>query len=262
VSSFGKRRRRSPNTRTWRSPRGIPNSEFRYEFRIPNATLQILTARALSYRLFVFDLDGTLVDSRRDIADAANALLAACGADPIGEARIGRMVGDGAATLVARAFRAAGVTPPPDALEQYLSIYSARLLNHTRPYEGTPEVLSVLGERAALGVLTNKPLASTRRILDGLDLSRYFSDDAIVGGDGPFPRKPDPRGLRHLASAAAISLEDTVLVGDSVIDWQTARAAPVSICLARYGFGFDGFPLAQLSPADRVIDSPRQLLRL
>jgi phosphoglycolate phosphatase len=214
------------------------------------------------FRLFVFDLDGTLVDSRKDIADAANELLASCGADPMAEARIGRMVGDGAATLVARAFAAAGLTPPPDALDRYLAIYSRRLLDHTEAYPGVPAVLASLRSRAALGVLTNKPLASTRRILDGLDLSAYFSDDAVVGGDGEWPRKPDPRGLRYLASAAAISLEDTLLVGDSVIDWRTARAAPACICLARYGFGFEGFPLEQLAPADRVIDSPFDLLRL
>jgi phosphoglycolate phosphatase len=216
----------------------------------------------VSYRLFIFDLDGTLIDSRRDIAAAANALLTACGAAPLAESHLGQMVGDGAALLVARAFEAAGVAPPPDALERYLSIYSERLLEHTRPYAEVPEVLATLGARAALAVLTNKPLAATRTILDGLDLSRYFSDDAVIGGDGPFPRKPDPQGLRHLAARAAIPLDDTLLVGDSLIDWRTARSAPVPLCLARYGFGFDGFPTDRLSLADRVIDSPAALLSL
>jgi phosphoglycolate phosphatase len=216
----------------------------------------------VSFRLFVFDLDGTLVDSRTDIAGAANELLVSCGADPMAEARIVRMVGDGAATLVARAFAAAGQTPPPDVLDRYLTIYGRRLLDHTRTYPGVPAVLAALSSRAALGVLTNKPLASTRAILDGLALSRYFPDDAVVGGDGEWPRKPDPGGLRYLASLAATSLEDTLLVGDSEIDWRTARAARTSICLARYGFGFEGFPLEQLAPADRVIDTPFDLLRL
>jgi phosphoglycolate phosphatase len=216
----------------------------------------------LSFRLFVFDLDGTLIDSRRDIAAAANALLAACGAAPLPESQIGRLVGDGAALLVARAFEAAGVVPPADALERYLSIYSERLLEHTRPYPEVPGVLAALGAQAALAVLTNKPMAATRTILDGLDLSRYFSDDAVIGGDGPFPRKPDPRGLRHLAAQAAIPLENTLFVGDSLIDWRTARSAPVALCLVRYGFGFDGFPTDRLSPADRVIDSPAALLSL
>jgi len=212
--------------------------------------------------LIVFDLDGTLVDSRKDIADAANQLLRDCGAEPLPEDRIGRMVGDGAATLVARAFAASGVERPPDALERFLSIYDRWLLNHTRAYDGIPAVLDALASRASLAVLTNKPIASTRRVLAGLDLARFFHDDAVVGGDGPFPRKPDPAGLRHLAARAGISHDDTLLVGDSIIDWRTARHARSAICIARYGFGFEGFPIDQLQPGDLVIDRPDQLLRL
>ena len=156
------------------------------------------------YQLFVFDLDGTLVDSRRDIADSANVLLETCGARPLPEETIGRMVGNGAATLVARAFAASGLEPPPDALERFLAIYDTRLLLHTRPYPRMAEVLAALGARAALAVLTNKPLAATRSILAGLDLARFFDDEAVVGGDGPFPRKPDPGGLQHLVSRAGV----------------------------------------------------------
>ena len=210
----------------------------------------------------MFDLDGTLVDSRKDIADAANQLLRDCGAEPLPEDRIGRMVGDGAATLVARAFAASGVERPPDALERFLSIYDRWLLNHTRAFDGIPAVLDALASRASLAVLTNKPIASTRRVLAGLDLARFFHDDAVVGGDGPFPRKPDPAGLRHLAARAGISHDDTLLVGDSIIDWRTARHARSAICIARYGFGFEGFPMDQLQPDDLVIDRPDQLLRL
>jgi phosphoglycolate phosphatase len=212
------------------------------------------------FSLIVFDLDGTLVDSRRDIADAANALLVSCGAQPIPEQRIGRMVGDGAARLVARAFTASGVERPPDALERYLAFYDMRLLNHTRPYDGIPAVLDALGRRAALAVLTNKPIASTRRILDGLDLARYFPDDAVLGGDGPFPRKPDPAALRHLMASAHANAASTLMVGDSAIDWRTARAAPARACLARYGFGFESVPVGELGPDDRIIDSPGELL--
>jgi phosphoglycolate phosphatase len=212
------------------------------------------------FRLIVFDLDGTLIDSRRDIADAANALLQSCGADPLPEARIGGLVGDGAAKLVARAFVASGIERPADALERYLAFYASRLLTHTRPYAGIPEVLQSLSASATLAVLTNKPLAPTREILAGLDLARYFSPDAVIGGDGPFRRKPDPASLRHLAAAAGATLDATLLVGDSIIDWRTARAAPTGICLARYGFGFEGFPADHTGPSDRVIDTPMQLL--
>jgi phosphoglycolate phosphatase len=216
----------------------------------------------LKTQLYVFDLDGTLVDSRRDIADAANELLERCGARPLAEEAIGRMVGDGAATLVSRAFEAAGATPPPDALHRFFEIYDNRLLRHTRAYAGVAGVLEALRARAALAVLTNKPLAATRAILSGLSLAGYFEPEAIVGGDGPFARKPDPAGLRHLARRAGAPLQQTLLVGDSFVDWQTARNAPAGMCVARYGFGFDGFPVAALGASDRVIDAPGELLSL
>jgi len=215
-----------------------------------------------SFHLIVFDLDGTLVDSRRDLADAANALLESCGGGPLSEERIGRMVGDGAATLVARVFEASGLVQPAGALERYLALYDQRLLNHTRPYPGMAEVLDVLGMHATLAVLTNKPLASARRILEGLDLARHFADGAVLGGDGPFPRKPDPAGLRHLSASAKVPAESTLLVGDSIIDWRTARAASTPLCLARYGFGYEGFPPHAFGPADRQIDAPADLLAL
>jgi phosphoglycolate phosphatase len=214
------------------------------------------------FDLIVFDLDGTLIDSRRDLANSANALLQSCGAAPLPEERIGRMVGDGAATLVARVFEARGVVAPPDALSRFLALYDERLLEHTRPYDGVPGMLQIVSARARLALLTNKPLAATRRIVNGLELSRYFPDTATIGGDGPFPRKPDPAGLRHLTTSAAVPAERTLLVGDSVIDWRTARAGSTGMCVARYGFGFEGFPIDQLGPEDYVIDSPAALLAL
>ena len=214
------------------------------------------------YQLIVFDLDGTLIDSRRDIAESANALLETCGARPLPEETIGRMVGDGAATLVARAFSAAGRERPADALDRFLAIYDSRLLKHTRPYAQVLHVLETLGARTPLAMLTNKPLRATRSILVGLGLARHFDEDAIVAGDGEFARKPEPAGLLHLVSRAGVSPAATLLVGDSIVDWRTARNASTAVCLARYGFGFDGFPLDQLAPVNRVIDAPIELLTL
>ena len=215
-----------------------------------------------TFKLIVFDLDGTLIDSRRDLADAANALLESCGGGPLSEDLIGRMVGDGAATLVARAFAASGLERPADALERFLRFYERCMLNHTRAYPGIANVLEVLGLRATLAVLTNKPLASTRRILARLDLARHFAADAVLGGDGPFPRKPDPAGLRHLSARANVAAEATLLVGDSLVDWRTAHAASTPVCLARYGFGFEGFPRHELGRTDHLIDTPAELLNL
>jgi phosphoglycolate phosphatase len=214
------------------------------------------------FTLFVFDLDGTLVDSRRDLADAANALLGECGAPPLPETHVGRMVGDGAATLVARAFEASGIAPPLDALPRFLAIYERHELEHTRPYPRIPEVLAALTVRTRLALLTNKPLAATRRILRGLDLDRYFAPGAMMGGDGPFPRKPDSAGLLHLVAAAGADAASTLMVGDSAIDLRTAHAAATAACVASYGFGFDGFPLSELRAGDRVIAAPEELLRL
>jgi len=185
-----------------------------------------------------------------------------CGAERLAEERIGAMVGDGAATLIARAFAASGTEPPADALERFVAIYSRNLLAHTRPYPGIPEALEHLKARAALAVLTNKPIAPTRSILEGLDLFKYFPEESVVGGDGPFPRKPDPRGLQHIHTRARISAVETVLVGDSRIDWRTARGAGTAICLARYGFGFEGFRAEDLAPGDLTIDTPAELTTL
>jgi phosphoglycolate phosphatase len=214
------------------------------------------------FKLIVFDLDGTLVDSRRDIADSANDTLIECGANPLAEEVIGRMVGYGAPTLIARAFEAAGVPKPADALERFVAVYRRRLLNHTRPYAGIPELLTSLGAEATLAVLTNKPLESTRQILAGLDLGRHFSPGLVVAGDGPLPRKPDPAGLRHLISSVGVGPEATVLVGDSMIDWHTGQRAAVKVCIARYGFGWDTLAVSEL-PADAwVVDQPAEVLRL
>jgi phosphoglycolate phosphatase len=84
----------------------------------------------------------------------------------------------------------------------------------------------------------------------------------VLGGDGPFPRKPDPTALLHLAARVGAEAKATLLVGDSAIDWRTARAAGTQVCLARYGFGFDSIRVDELAPEQLVIDAPLDLLSL
>jgi phosphoglycolate phosphatase len=203
--------------------------------------------------LVAFDLDGTLIDSRRDLADSANALIVERGGQPLPVDAITAMVGEGAALLVQRALIAAGLEPDvATALPRFLELYDERLLVHTRLYDGTRAALEALTPRAALAILTNKPQHPTERILAGLGIASFFR--WVIGGDTAHGRKPDPAGLNHLIAAAGTTARDTVMVGDSAIDLRTARAAGTRICLLRYGFGFQT-AAAELSGDVLVIDS-------
>jgi phosphoglycolate phosphatase len=213
-----------------------------------------------AFDLIVFDLDGTLVDSRRDLADSVNALLSELGAEPLSEGLIGTMVGDGARHLVERALAAAGVkTEAAAALETFLALYDERLLVHTRPYGGIVDLLAALEQRGLKrAVFTNKPQAAAERVLAGLDLARWF-DAGVLGAEGVHPRKPDPAGLLALARGAGVDISRTLLVGDASQDVETARRARAGMCVARYGFGFPT-AAAVLDGSERVIDQPLDLL--
>jgi phosphoglycolate phosphatase len=207
--------------------------------------------------LVVFDLDGTLIDSRRDLADAANALIVERGGREQPVDAIAGMIGEGAALLVKRALTAAGLDAGDGAaLPRFLELYDERLLMHTRLYDGIRDVLETLRARATLSVLTNKPQRATETILDGLDVAKYFR--LVVGGDTPHGRKPAPAGLRFLMTDAGASADETVMVGDSAIDLKTARAAGVRPCLVSYGFGFWSVG-DLLQPSDRVAGTPADL---
>jgi phosphoglycolate phosphatase len=208
--------------------------------------------------LVVFDLDGTLVDSSVDIANAANALIEELGGSPLPAAAIVSMVGEGAPLLVRRALEAAGLDPDlPGVLKRFLNLYYTRLLVHTAPYEGMIEALNRIGARVPMSVLTNKPARATGLMLEGLGLSRHFRD--VIGGDTARGRKPDPAGLLYLASAAGVHPEDTLMVGDSPIDLATARNAGTRICLARYGFGYT-FKPGDFRGDELFVDSPLGLI--
>jgi phosphoglycolate phosphatase len=217
----------------------------------------------MSRPLVVFDLDGTLIDSRRDLAESANDVLTSYGAVPLDLDRIGAMIGEGAKVLMERALAAAGLDPDtPDALGRFLAAYDRRLLGHTRPYDGIEDALRRAARGAQLAVLTNKPAGPTRRLLEAFGLGTLFP--FVVGGDSAFPRKPDPASLRFLMTTAGATVTDTLFVGDSMTDVLTARAAGVPICVAWYGYGrlrgpmpLDGEELIAATPEDvgRTIDA-------
>jgi len=215
--------------------------------------------------LFVFDLDGTLVDSRLDLAESANELLASYGAISLATDAVASMVGEGAKVLVERALAAGRVDAPiAEALDTFLAIYERRLVDHTRLYPGVQEALDALGPSASLAVLTNKPSRHTRLLLSALGVDRWFFE-TIGTGDG-FARKPDPAGLRHLVTRAGASIATTVMVGDSMVDVETAQRAGCRLVVALYGLGrFEGtsdFPPATVTVAspDGLAEACRRLL--
>jgi phosphoglycolate phosphatase len=209
--------------------------------------------------MIVFDLDGTLINSSRDLTEAASELVQGYGAAPLSEAEVAGMVGEGARVLVERALVHSGLDPEtPGAIDRFMAIYDRRLLDHTVPYEGMHEVLALLLRIGPLAVLTNKPAGLSERILDELGLRGFFS--LVLGGDGANPRKPDPTALRGLA-ASAIGATTTTMVGDSPIDAATARGAGCRFVLAAYGFGAVKFE-GHVPGGARVVHHPRELVSL
>jgi phosphoglycolate phosphatase len=210
-------------------------------------------------RLLVFDLDGTLVDSSRDIAAAVNAVLGrvAPGTALIPLDAILSFVGEGARLLVERSLRHASLTLSADlVLPLYLECYRERLLDTTRLYPGVAETLSDLAG-TTLAVLTNKPGDMSRTILEGLGVASRF---ARVWGAGDVPaRKPDPAGLLCLMAGLGATASETWMVGDSPTDVLAARGAGVRV--AGVTWGFHPAALRSATP-DRIFDRPCDLADL
>jgi phosphoglycolate phosphatase len=210
-------------------------------------------------RLLVFDLDGTLVDSTRDIAAATNAALqrVAPGVAPIPLEVVARFVGEGARVLVERALHHAGLAlAADDVLPALLDCYGERLLETTHLYEGIPQALDAVAG-CTLAVLTNKPGAFSRAILDGLGVGARFA--RVRGADEVAARKPDPAGLLRLLEELQATPGQAWMVGDSTIDVRTARAGGVRVAGALWGL--DPAGLRAASP-DRLLAHPCEIASL
>ena len=202
--------------------------------------------------LLIFDLDGTLIDSKLDLAQAVNATRAHMGMEPLENEQVYSYVGNGAPVLIRRALGDQATEPQvQEALEYFLEYYRDHPLDFTRLYPGVRqslERLAAAGKRMA--VLTNKPVRISRAILNGLNVSDYFFQ--IYGGNSFDFKKPHPVGVEALMREACVGRDATLMVGDSRVDVETARNAGIQCCGVTYGFQ----PESLANPApDKLVDS-------
>lgn len=206
--------------------------------------------------LLIFDLDGTLIDSRLDLANAVNATRIHMGMPPLTNERVYSYVGNGAPVLVRRALGpGAGEADVERALEFFLEYYRHHDLDHTVLYPGVAEALDrfhTAGKRMA--VLTNKPVRMSRHIVEGLGVAHHFFQ--VYGGNSFEQKKPNPIGVEALVQEAGVAHSDALMVGDSSVDIQTARNAGIKAAGLTYGFQPE--TLADPAP-DAVFDRMQDL---
>jgi phosphoglycolate phosphatase len=200
-----------------------------------------------SIKLVIFDLDGTLIDSRLDLVHSVNAALRHIGRPELPEDVIASYVGDGAPVLIQRALGGEIVDEAivREGLQFFLSYYREHKLDHTTVYAGIPEALGAIqnpafasawdnGPSRAMAVLSNKPVVPSRAIVDALGLGPFFKQ--VYGGNSFPSKKPDPEGARKLLEELDVRPEETVIVGDSHVDVETGRNAGLWTVAVTYGF--------------------------
>jgi len=206
--------------------------------------------------LLIFDLDGTLIDSKLDLIHSVNATRAHMGMGPLAMDEVSSYVGSGAPVLIRRALGPQASQPEvEEALEFFLEYYRQHKLDSTHLYPGVRESLERLcGAGKRLAILTNKPVAPSQGIVDGLGLRGYFFQ--VYGGNSFAFKKPDPIGVATLVVEAGITREHTMMVGDSSVDIATARNAGVQVCGVTYGFAPETL---HDPPPDLLVDRMEEL---
>jgi len=221
-------------------------------------------------RLLVFDLDGTLIDSRLDLIHSVNATLRHIGRPELDGDVIASYVGDGAPVLVRRVLGDADMANEAmlrEALDYFLGYYRVHKLDHTTVYEGIPEVLASLAAgtcradtpvrqclQRLMAVLSNKPVNPSRDIVQALGLGDFFV--RVYGGNSFTTKKPDPLGVRTLLQETGVAADEALIIGDSSVDVLTGRNAGLWTCGVTYGFAPHSL---EEVPPDVLIESPREL---
>lgn len=215
-------------------------------------------------KLVIFDLDGTLIDSRLDLVHSVNAALRHIRRPELPDDVIAGYVGDGAPVLIQRALGAEANDEAMvrQGLEFFLSYYRAHKLDFTKVYSGVPEALAAIqksgnGASRKLAVLTNKPVNASRAILEGLGLGKFFSQ--VYGGNSFPTKKPEPEGARVLLEENGVRPEQAVIVGDSHVDIRTGLNVGMYTVGVTYGFAPHTL---ENEPLDAQVDTPAELVEL
>lgn len=206
-------------------------------------------------KALIFDLDGTLIDSKKDLVISVNATLREMRRAELPEELVASYVGSGAPVLIAKAL---GGAPAPDELQRalkfFLAHYEEHKLDYTNEYPGVRETLERL-RGVPMAVLTNKPVNISVRILEELGLAQFF--DQICGGNSFATKKPDPFGANALLHEMGVAAADAAMVGDSEVDVQTARNAGMISAIVNFGFGTHD---RKAHPADVYLDRMEELI--
>ncbi len=208
--------------------------------------------------LLIFDLDGTLIDSKLDLASSVNATRAWAGLPPLALELVSSYVGDGAPTLVRRILPGASEEKLADALRFFLEYYREHMLDATTLYPGVHAALDQLHDAGVpMAVLTNKPVRFSLQLVEGLALDTLFF--RVYGGNSFEEKKPHPRGVDALVAEVSAARDRTVMVGDSATDVRTARNARVQACGVTWGFQPESFAAV---PPDFTIDHMSALVEI
>jgi phosphoglycolate phosphatase len=213
-------------------------------------------------KLLIFDLDGTLIDSRLDLVHSVNAMLRHFNRPELPDEVIASYVGDGAPVLIRRALGdPKDQSKVKEALEYFLAYYRVHKLDHTRLYPGIKEMLGSSGGsnglRRQMAILSNKPVVPTRAIVEALGVREFFTQ--VYGGNSFSSKKPDPEGVRTILGDAKAIPTEAVMIGDSAVDVITGRNAGLWTCGVTYGFAPHTLSEA---PPDVSVDSVEELKEL